>query len=330
MTSRGQWSGFKSILGSDMKTYLMHKRSLGCQFDQEESGLRLFDRFLVERRMRRRAQIKQGVLEAFLCSRPRPRPRSYNQLLGSIGRFLRWLVAHERLPIMPSMPAPKRRTGTRLPFIFDGATAKRLLDSTAALRDSPTAPLRGLTYRTIFAILYGLGLRVGEVCRLCHHDIDLDRAVLVIRESKFGKTRLVPFGPRVAATLSYFLRRKFRKLRPSLPDMPVFTFDGSKPINRHSINRVFRHLVDTLELPMAAGMQFPRTHDLRHSFAVGTLLRWYRCGIDPNTRLLHLSTFLGHVDISSTAVYLTMTPELLREANHRFERFARPAVDCSP
>src|SRR5262249_33113761 len=154
---------------------------------------------------RRRTQITRAVLEAFLCSRPRPRPRSYNQLLGSICRLLRWLVTHERLPAMPSLPRPKRRTGTRLPFIFDGVLAKRLLESAAALQDSETAPLRGLTYRTIFVILYGLGLRVSEVCHLCHRDIDLEQTLLVIRESKFGKTRLVPFGPRMAATISFFL-----------------------------------------------------------------------------------------------------------------------------
>ena len=81
----------------------------------------------------------------------------------------------------------------------------------------------------------------------------------------------------------------------------------------------------TLELPVPAGVSPPRLHSLRHSFAVGCLLRWYREGLDPAARLHQLSTFMGHVDPSSTQVYLTITPALLEEANRRFERFAEPA-----
>jgi integrase len=84
--------------------------------------------------------------------------------------------------------------------------------------------------------------------------------------------------------------------------------------------------VRRLDLAVPAGTAPPRLHDLRHSFAVGTLLRWYRAGVDPAARLHHLATFLGHVDPASTAVYLTITADLLREANRRFEAFAGPAL----
>ena len=81
----------------------------------------------------------------------------------------------------------------------------------------------------------------------------------------------------------------------------------------------------TLELPVPDGVSPPRLHDLRHSFAVGCLLRWYRDGLDPQVRLCQLSTFMGHVEPRSTAVYLTITPALLAEASRRFEAFAAPA-----
>jgi integrase len=80
-----------------------------------------------------------------------------------------------------------------------------------------------------------------------------------------------------------------------------------------------------LDLPVPVGVSPPRLHCLRHSFAVGCLLRWYRDGIDPSVRLHQLSTFMGHVDPSSTQVYLTITPALFEEANRRFEAFAAPA-----
>ena len=92
-----------------------------------------------------------------------------------------------------------------------------------------------------------------------------------------------------------------------------------------SASQTFHRLVTELALPVPAGVTPPRLHCLRHSFAVGCLLRWYRDGVDPQARLYRLSTFMGHVDPASTAIYLTITPQLLAEANQRFETFARPA-----
>jgi hypothetical protein len=96
---------------------------------------------------------------------------------------------------------------------------------------------------------------------------------------------------------------------------PLFTFDDLHCVHRDSASRTFRSLVTELEFPVPEGTAPPRLHCLRHSFAVGSLLRWYREGIEPSTRLLQLATFMGHVDPSSTAVYLTITPELLSEAS---------------
>jgi integrase len=173
----------------------------------------------------------------------------------------------------------------------------------------------------IFALLYGLGLRVGEVARLTHADVDLDRSLLVIRGTKFGKSRLVPFGPRLAARLRAYLALRGPA---SEPVAPVFSFTARGSIHPGTISQTFHHLIPQLDLVLPPGVAPPRVHDLRHAFAVGTLLRWYRAGIDPAARLFHLATFLGHVSPSSTAVYLTITTELLSEANRRFEAFARP------
>jgi integrase/recombinase XerD len=93
-----------------------------------------------------------------------------------------------------------------------------------------------------------------------------------------------------------------------------------------TISQVFHALVPRLQLVVLPGTSSPRLHDLRHSFAVGTLLRWYRSGVDPQSSLLRFSTFLGHVDPLSTSVYLTMIDPLLDEANRRFEAFARDLI----
>jgi integrase len=105
----------------------------------------------------------------------------------------------------------------------------------------------------------------------------------------------------------------------------LFTFDGVRCVHPGTASQTFHQLVLALELPVPDGVSPPTLHSLRHSFAVGRLLRWYREGSDPAARLHRLSTFMGHVNPSSTAIYLTITPALLDEANRRFERFAEPA-----
>jgi len=318
---KSNWGGFRSVIAAPIERFLAHRRALGCRFRTEEMALRLLDRFLVQREIKMIGEIQPELLEAFLASRPRARPRSYNHLLCTVRRLFDWLVVQGDLPCSPVRTRPRRETAQRVPFLFNAEQARRLLAAAARLPDRPKVPLRGLTYRTMFALLYGLGLRVGEVVRLRVGDVDLSRQLLVIRDTKFSKSRLVPFGPRIGQLLADYLARRAQRSGPLSAEALVFSFDGRKAISLTAMGQTLHRLCAELELPIPPGGSRPRVHDLRHSFAVGTLLRWYREGIDPSTRLLHLSTFLGHADPASTAVYLTITPELLAQASRRFERF---------
>ncbi len=220
-------------------------------------------------------------------------------------------------------------TSTRIPFLFDPVQARRLLDAAGALPDNPRALQRGVTYRTLFALCYGLGLRAGEACGLRIGDVNTARDLLVVKGGKFGKSRLVPHGPRIAELVADQLERRHHS-GASGGQEPLFTFDGTIPVHPCTASQTFHRLVLALELPVPDGVSPPTLHSLRHSFAVGCLLRWYREGLDPAARLHQLSTFMGHVAPASTAVYLTITPALLDEANRRFERFAEPAWTQSP
>jgi len=323
---RSAWTGFRSPLAEPIAQYLATKRALGCRFASEERTLRLLDRFLVQQGITTLEAITYECLEQFLVSRPRPVARSYNQLLGVVRRLFDWLVSQDAIGKSLFRAASRRETGRRLPFLFDPPLARRLLESAARLRDNNRSRYRGPTYHAIFAILYGLGLRVGEVSRLQCGDVDLERDLLLIRDSKFGKTRLVPFGPRLAAVLRAYLEGHPHGTRRNVPAAPLFTWNGRQSVHTNSIRNVFRDdLLPQLGLTVPVGTTCPRVHDLRHSFAVGTLLRWYRQGVDPGARLHHLATFLGHVDPNSTAVYLTVTSDLLKEASRRFEAFTAPA-----
>jgi integrase len=319
-------ANFQSALAAGFCDFLALKRALGRRYRTEEAALRLLDRFLVQQKVTGPDELTAELLDAFLTSRPRSAPRSFNHLLGVVRQCLRWLATQGRLPASLLQTRPRHVTSQRVPFLFTPEQARALLAAAAALPDRPRGPGRGPTYRTIFALLYGLGLRVGEACRLQVGDVDLPQALLVIRGTKFGKSRLVPVGPRVAALLGSHLARRAGGGPPLDPAAPLFTFDGRHGVTAGTVSQTFLRLTRALRLAGAAGTAPPRCHDLRHSFAVATLLRWYRTGVDPAGRLHHLATFLGHVDPASTAVYLTITPDLFAEAADRFATFAGPAL----
>jgi len=321
---RRAYTELASPLAEPIRNFIAHKRALNRRFHCEEKALHLFDRYLAESGVDDVARVTPEVVEAFLASRPRQRPRSYNHLLGVVRRLFDWMVDQETIIASPLRLRPRRETARRIPYIFDLPQASRLLEIAASLPDNNRAPHRGITYATIFAVLYGLGLRVGKVARLTCSDVDLSRRLLVIRETKFGKSRLVPFGPRIAARLTTYINLKEREVGALSAEMPAFSFTAGQSIHPGTVSQTFHALVPQLGLTVAAGVAPPRVHDLRHSFAVGTLLRWYREGLDPASKLLHLSTFLGHVNPASTATYLTITADLLQTASERFGRFATP------
>lgn len=304
--------------------FLAHKRALGRKYLNEEATLHLLLVFAEQHLVADLADLTPVLLDEFVASRPRNRARSFNHLVGVLGTFFDWAASQQLLDVPAWRGTRRRETDERLPFLLSPAQARRLLEVAAALPDNPRARGRGPTYHDIFALCYGLGLRGGEACNLHLEDIDADRQLLTVKGGKFGKSRLVPFGPRIGEMLTLQLERRYDQ-GAAETGAPLFTFDGYRCVNRVSASHTFRCLARELAFPIPAGTTAPHLHSLRHSFAVSCLLRWYREGVDPSTRLLKLSTFMGHVDPSSTAVYLTITPELLSEANHRFEAYAEPA-----
>lgn len=316
------WKGFKSLLAIYIKKYLAYKRALGRRFDNEEKTLRLLDHYLSEKNIIHIEDVTPQQIEAFLASRPREKARGYNHLLSVIRGLFNWLVLQEVINHSPVLVHSRRVTEQRIPFIFDPLQARRLLEVAKQLPDNSRAQNRGKIYHIIFALLYGLGLRVGEVTRLCIKDIDFNRQLLVILQTKFAKNRFVPFGPKMKKLLQDYLIFCEDRHGPLQSYYPLFSFNNKDPINSCTVSLVFHSLIPKLDLIIPDGVSPPCLHDLRHSFAVRTLLRWYRTGIDPSQRLIHLSTFMGHVDPTSTSVYLTITAELYEEANKRFERFS--------
>ena len=322
------WTGYSSLLAPHIEHYLATKRALGCKFDTEARALHLLDRWFVQNPVDKLYTITGTQLNVFLESRPRLKPRSYNSLLGVVRRLFDWLVDQQVIASSPVHAHPRPQTAKSQPFLFNSSEIRQLLEGAARLPDNPRSRLRGPTYEMIFALLATLGLRIGEVARLQCGDVDLDRELLQIRNTKFGKSRQIPFGPRLSRRLRSYLALRQNNGYSVAAGSPLFSWNGRSAISTNTIRNTFREqLVPHLKLQVPPGSIGPRVHGLRHAFAVRTLLRWYREGSNPAKRLHHLSTFLGHVNPDATAVYLTITSDLLQEANRRFEAYATPQVE---
>jgi integrase len=260
--------------------FLAHKRALGRKYRGEEAALRLLVAFAADNGVDNLDMLTAPLLDRFFASRPRSRPRSFNHLVGVVSCFLEWTVNQQMLPASPLRTARRRETSQRIPFLFDVAQARQLLQAAAALPDNPRAQNRGSTYHAVFALCYGLGLRAGEACGLRTGDVDRSRQLLVVRGGKFGKSRLVPHGPRIAELVTRQLDR-----RPRTEDLPLFSFDGRHGLNPGTASHVFHRLVIDLGFTIPDGVSPPCLHTLRH-YGDGWVM-WPN-GVFPLTGLRHV------------------------------------------
>jgi integrase/recombinase XerD len=225
-------------------------------------------------------------------------------------------MKHRVLPTsLPERPADF------VPYIYSTEDMRRLLGVPDS-HYSPSSPLTPYTTRTLVLLLYGRGWRLSEAIRLKFRDADLGNAVLTIRETKFSKSRLVPIGADLVKILRLYRERQSSE-KDSASDLPFLTTRRGRALRQDDADHQFQWL------RMAAGvLRFdtaryqPRLHDFRHTFAVMRLVTWYREGKDVQRLLPHLSTYLGHVSVDETSTYLSMTRELLQEANRRFDCYA--------
>lgn len=166
-------------------------------------------------------------------------------------------------------------------------------------------------------LIYACGLRLGEALKLRIQDVDFEEKTLALWNTKFHKERIVPFSSEVGEKLSAYLALRESRRPQDGSDVPFFGWDGI----RHSksiVHRYFRELLVRCGLSKPTGPG-PRLHDLRHTFATHRLYKWYQEGKDPLNRLPWLTTYMGHVNIENTQVYLTIAQELLREGDRRFQ-----------
>jgi integrase len=305
-----------------IEQYIAYRQALGERFRTNAAYLRAFARSVGEQPDV--ADVRAEQVSAFLAGAG-PFTSSWfvrhNALLG----FYRYAQSRGYVACVPLpavLPARPRRF---VPYLFSHDELRRLVD--AAAHRERRGCLESDTLRTLVLLLYGTGLRVGEAVRLDRQDLDLDNSLLTVRQSKFYKSRLVPFGPQLKAVLADYSGRRPLAVGAANEPAPFLTTRSLRRVKLHTLQACFRRVCDKAGIRRSDGASYqPRLHDLRHTFAVDRLTSWYRQGADVQKLLPLLSVYLGHAHLAATAVYLSMTPALLAEAGARFERYAQQEV----
>lgn len=305
-----------SALRDALQEYLTVRRALGFKL---ERAARLLPDFISYLELRG-ARTVTTALAVEWARQPSEGPSAWwAQRLGIVRGFakhLQVLDARTEVPPADLLPARARRA---TPYLY---SPRDIEDLMGAARDLGPA-LRSATYTTLIGLLAVTGMRVGEVIRLDRQDVDWTHGLLVVRNSKFGKSREVPLHDSTVETLRGYQHLRNRHVRrPKAPSFLLST--AGTRLHYKNVHWTFLTLVRQAGLQRRSAHCRPRPHDLRHTFAVSTLLNWYRTGADVEARLPLLSTYLGHTDPGSTYWYLSATPELLSLAVRRMEKAWEP------
>jgi integrase/recombinase XerD len=299
-----------SGLRSHLEDYLALRRSLGFRLGRPGQMLEGFVGYLEQAGAE---TVTTGHALAWATGPAGADPAYWRARLAAIRPFARYLaplVPGTQVPPPGLLPGPSSRRA--VPYLYSSAEVAALMTAAAAI---PT-PFRAATYRVLIGLLAATGMRVGEAISLDRGDLDTGSGLLTVRDGKFGKSRQLPLHFSVLQQLTDYAR--LRDSRPGRPASPAFfaSVTGTRLIY-NNVHFTFHELVKAAGMEPRSAACRPRVHDLRHTFAVTTLARWYADGGDVAARLPLLSTWLGHADPSGTYWYLTGTPELLALAAAR-------------
>jgi integrase/recombinase XerD len=301
-----------SPLGQALADYLRVRRALGFKLERTERLLAQFVAYLHDRN----AQVPtiEDAL-AWATSPTDATPRWWAHRLSMVRGFAVHLHALDpRVEVPPPgllRSGPRRQT----PYLYSQADLTALVDAAGML----PRPLGAATYQTLIGLLAVTGMRVGEAIRLDRDDLDADHDELLrIRHSKFGKSRLLPLHPTTVAALRDYLKVRDELLPAPVSPALLISTAGTR-LGYNNVWRTFHRLARQAGLTARSASCRPRIHDLRHSFAVATMLDWYADGADVPALLPRLSTYLGHADPKHTYWYLQAAPELLTLAAHRLD-----------
>ncbi len=301
-----------SSLEQALADYLRIRRALGFKLERAERLLAQFVAYLHDHN----AEVPtiEDAL-AWATSPAAATPRWWAHRLSTVRGFAVHLHALD--PRVEVPPPGLLRSGPRraIPYLYSQADITALVHAAGTL----PRPLGAATYQTLIGLLAVTGMRVGEAIRLDRDDLDADHdGLLRVRDSKFGKSRLLPLHPSTVTALRAYLQVR-DELLPAPASSALLLSTAGTRLGYNNVWRTFHRLVHQAGITARSASRQPRIHDLRHSFAVRTMLDWYARGADVQALLPRLSTYLGHADPKHTYWYLSAAPELLALAAHRLD-----------
>jgi integrase len=305
-----------STLANHVEEYLALRRSFGFKLEREQQLLGQFVAYLESAGVE---HLRSELAIAWARLPSEASPNEWAKRLGIVRRFALYLrTIEETAEVPPSgvFPTSRRRPA---PYLFSEREVEAVLEAARGL----ASPIRATTHEALFGLLAVSGMRIGEAIGLARGDVDLDEGVITIRHAKFDRTRLVPLHETTTAALRTYAAERDR-LSPTPRAADVFFCSSvGTALDRSHVDKAFREI--TTALGLRTETVRPRVHDLRHGFAVRTLLAWQRSGVSVDRHLATLSNYLGHVAPSDTYWYLSAVPELMELAASRLEaRFGSP------
>ena len=247
-------------------------------------------------------------------------PAQWSNRLGMLRRFAEYLSATDARTEIPPQELLPYRHRRKPPYIYTDAEILKLI--CAAKKLPPPGGLRAHTYSTLIGLIAVTGMRISEPIGLDRKDVDLKQGVLTVRQAKFGKSRFVPLHTSTTEKLHEYARLRDR-LYPNPQSPSFFVSERGTRLTDCTVRRWFLILSRQIGLRGPKESHGPRLHDLRHGFAIETLLNWYRAGVDVDRHMPVLTTYLGHGHVADTYWYISAAPELLRQATLRLEESNR-------
>ncbi len=305
---------FSSCLANEMTRFVELKQLSGSDYHSSARLLFRFDRHLNSTAFSGKSLTKP-VFQSYFDTLGHLCGRGFGNHYSVLRQFSAWLNQYET----GSHVLEKRRTigrsCSRTSYIFSSDEIKAIIRKSGGFSKKELVP--GL-YQTLFCLLYSTGIRIGEALDLKRSDYIEKERLIHIREGKFRKERYLVISESMANRLNTYMQCS-EKVFFQEEGAPLFVNLRGNPLRYGSVRQIF---IDTLQRSgIAKGNNGPRLHDFRHTFAVHRLLRWYESGEDVNAKLPFLSTYMGHVDVTSTQVYLEAPNEIMQAGIERFHRF---------
>jgi integrase len=298
-----------SELDRHVTDYLRLRRALG--FTLERAG-RLLPQLVAYLEVAGATTVTSDLAIAWARLPERARPNYWAQRLAIARGFARYLQTIDPATEVPPAGVFPARRHRPSPYLWSERDLFLVLEAARLLRPA----LRAMTHESLFGLLAVSGMRIGEAIGLERDDVDLRGGVVTIRQAKFDRSRLVPLHPTTSEALSHYAKERDR-LCPKPRSRAFFVSSVGTALTRSAVDKTLRTITTSIGIRTATVR--PRAHDLRHSFAVATLIRWQQSGVSIDGHMATLSTYLGHVSPADTYWYLSATPKLMELAARRLD-----------